>query len=105
MKLVAARDQISSNLKDVDGHFQFKVGTVTEREKVRVGEKPHPNPLMDGVVGVYEVVDTTWWRVYLYAYDIEDMPLIDADKKQDTIDYLHMLRNEAAAAILALEAM
>lgn len=94
-KVVIAREQMESNLKDIDGHFQFKVGTVRERERM-----VHTS----GAVGTYEDVDRTWWRVYLDEQDL-DMPFIDTLRKQDTIDYLSKLRDEAQAAIDELEAM
>lgn len=95
-KVVIAREQMESNLKDIDGHFQLKVGTVREREKIRTGEI--------GALGIYEDVDATWWRVYLDDQDL-DMPFIDTLKKQDAIDFLRMLRDEAQTAIDTLEAM
>jgi len=97
---------IQENLTEIDGHFQLKVGTETERETLQTGSKPHENPLVDGTVPVYEEVTTTWWRVYLWGKESrDDEPLIDVDKKKDAIDFLRKLSNEALQAITVLENM
>lgn len=97
---------IKENLTSIDGHFQLKVGTETEQETLQTGSKPHENPFVDGTVPVYEEVTTTWWRVYLWGKESrDDDPLIDVDEKQDAINFLRNLADEALQAIDVLEAM
>jgi hypothetical protein len=86
----------------IDGHFRLRVGSENEKRRIQTGSKPHPNPYVEGTVPIIEDVTTRWWRVYVWE---GDDPLIDTDKKKDTIDFLRMLSNEALQAITALEEM
>ena len=90
------------SMVDIDGHFQIKVGSENETRRIQTRSKPHPNPLVDGTIPVIEDITTRMWRVYFWN---EDYLVIETDKKQDTIDFLRKLRDEAQAAIDALEAM
>jgi hypothetical protein len=100
--------QIDSDLRPIDGHFQLRVGTETDEGQVYVGDRPDPNPLVTGVYSVYRKTETVWWRVYMFGGggdEDEIGPIVDTDKKEDTIRFLEMLRDEVQQAVDVLKTM
>lgn len=86
------------NLHKVPGAWQIQVGTKTERVSVKVSEKPHPHPLVEGMLAVYEDVDRTSWIVEMDVSGLEYTPIIEVPDKAGAIIELDALIKELTDA-------
>lgn len=89
-------------MHSVPGVWNIKVGTHTEVQHIKVGEKPHEDPLVEGLVAVYEDVPLTSWEVYI---DDGDTLIISRPDKEDVRQELGALINELIAARDLLETL